>query len=274
MANILNGNETLAREMRKPDMREFKGRPIFLLPDGFKAEIHEELLENPPRKKGVIRLHDTESFIKFVKQEGSLASCRIYIEADYQEGNIGFTAIINDHETEKPNWRDYRALYQPQQSVEWQRWISHAGKMLPQADFAQFLEGNNKDITSVEGMPTGAQVLAMALNFESKQEVIVKSAIRTQSGTVTFAYSDHEDANTIERMEMYKGFSLGLAPFFNGQGFRLDTRLKYKHMPNLGKVLFWYELDRPDLILEKATQAMIEKVKNDAGFPIFYGSPG
>jgi uncharacterized protein YfdQ (DUF2303 family) len=260
--------------MRKPDLREFKGRPIFLIPDGFRADIHEELLENPLRKKGVVRLHDTDSFIKFVKQEGSLASCRIYVKADYQHGDVYFTAIINDHETEKPNWRDYRALYEPQKTIEWKRWNSQHGKQLSQADFAQFLEDNNKDITSVEGMPTGAQVLAMALNFESKQEVIIKSAIRTQSGTVSFAYSDSEDANTVERMEMYKGFALGLAPFFNGQGFRLDTRLKYKHAPHSGRVIFWYELDRPDLILEKATQAMIEKVKNDAGFPIFYGDPG
>jgi len=272
MANS-NGNETetLARELRKPDIREVQGRPLFIVPDGYRAELHEELLERPVRKKGTVTLSDSESFIAYVKREGSLASCNIYCEVDYLKGLIEFTAILNDHEEEDAHWRDYRAIFAPQKSYEWKTWLENNRRNLSQADFAHFLEENNKDIASVDGMPTGAQVLAMAINFEARQEVHIKSALRTQSGTVEFSYTNNEDSATIERMEMYKGFSLGLTPFFNGKGYRLDVRLKYRHAN--GKVSFWYELDRPDLVLQTATQEIIDSIKNQAGFPIFFGCP-
>lgn len=272
---MANGNqsdtETLAREMRKPVIDEIKGRPLFLIPEGYKAEVHEELLEQPTRKKGVILLSDTESFLSFIKREGSFETCIIYAEVDYQRGIVKFTAVLNDHEKEHPHWRDYRAVYAPQKSFEWLRWNEHNGKAMAQAAFAQFLEANIRDVASVEGMPTGAEILAMAANFESKQEIIVRSAVVSHNGTVDFSYTDREDGATVERMKMFKQFSLGLAPFFNGDGYRIDARLRYRKDGH--KLSFWYELDRPDVILQKAAGAMIDVIKTDAGFPFLFGSP-
>jgi len=272
---MANGNitdtETLAREMRKPVIAEVKGRPLFLIPEGYKAEVHEELLEQPVRKKGVIHLSDTESFITFIKREGSLATCLIYADVDYQRGAVKFTAVLNDNDEEHPHWRDYRAIYVPQKSFEWLRWTEKNCKVMSQVEFAQFLEDNNKDVASVEGMPTGIDILAMAANFESKQEIIIKSAILNHNGTVDFSYTDREDGATVERMKMFKQFALGLAPFFNGEGYRITARLRYRKEG--GKLSFWYELDRPDVILEKAAVAMIKAIKDGAGFPFLFGSP-
>lgn len=270
---IVNDTESLARELRKPIIQEVNGRPLFLIPEdgGYKAELHEELLERPPRKRGDVYFDDTDSFIRFVKREGSLASCNIYVQADYQKGVVKFTAVLNDHEEETPHWRDYRAIYVPDNSPEWCTWTGFNKKVMTQADFAVFLEDNNKDIASVAGLPTGAEVLAMALTFESKQEIVIKSAQRTQSGTVAFTYSNLEDGGTTERMEMFKGFAIGITPFFNGQGFQLNARLKYRTEQQ--RLKFWYELDRPDLALQEAAAAMIATIKSDAGFPMFLGHP-
>jgi len=268
---VPNDVEAIINEVRKPILTTIENRPAALIPDGYKLEMLEKLMPNPARKVGTVTLSDLNSFIDYVKRDGSLASCRIYAAVDVIEGKVSFTAVLNDHEEEKAHWRDYRTVYTPAKSVEWLTWMKSDGKPMTQADFAKFLEDNVKDIASVAGMPSGAQMLAMALDFEAKQEVIIKSSTRLQSGTVAFSYVDKEDDATVKRMEVFQRFTLGLAPFFNGAAYQLAARLKYKH--NSGKLSFWYELVRPDLVLQDATSDLIKTIKEQTGFPVYYGNP-
>jgi len=274
MEQYNNQVEAIVANTAKPIIQTLENdRLLILLPNGYKAVEQIDLSKfkpDPIRKSGTATLTDTDSFIYFVKAEGSLASCRIYVSVDYQAGAVKFTAVMNDHEQEKPHWRDYRATFEPAKSVEWGIWKGRDGKQMSQADFATFLEDNNKDIASVQGMPTGTQMLEMALNFEARQEAVIKSAIRLQSGTVAFDYTDKEDDATVKRMEVFQRFSLGIAPFFNGQPYQLDARLKYRI--NSGKLAFWYELIRPDLVLQDAAKAVIEKIKAESGFPVLFGN--
>jgi uncharacterized protein YfdQ (DUF2303 family) len=264
--------ESLTRELRKPTLTECKDHPVFLVPEGWEAEIHEELLPQPLRKKGTVTLTDNDSFIYFLKREGSLANCIVYAEVDYSQGKAGFTAVLNENgEAEnQAAWRDHRAVYSPVKSREWQQWLGYNGKRLPQKDFAEFLEENGKDIASIPGMPTGAEMLEMAANFEAKQDIVIKSAVRMQSGTVAFSYTDLHDDATTQRMEVFRQFAIGIAPFFNGQAYPITARLKY-HISG-GKLTFWYELVRPDLVLQDAVLMLINAVK-EAGFPVLFGKP-
>lgn len=246
---------------------------LFMLPNGFTYEEFDlsQYRAQPTRKRGTHELNDAESFIAFIRDQGSLASCRIYAQTDYVGSEVCFTAVMNDHAQEDAHWRDFRAVYKPILSVEWQTWIFKNGKALSQAEFATFLDDNSKDIASVASSPTGAQILEMALNFEAKQEAIYRSAIRLQSGAVAFEYTDKEDDSTIKRMDLFSRFTIGIAPFFNGDGYQLQARLKYK-LAN-GKITFHYELIRPDLALQQATLKLVEKIKAEAGFPLFFGRP-
>lgn len=266
-----NHIDSIIKEVRKPAMVDIQGRPAVLIPDGYNLKLMENLLPDPPRKSGTAALNDVDSFIDFVKAEGSLASCRIYADVDLGNSRVFLTAVMNDHEEERAHWRDYRATYLPLKSVEWETWTGHDGKSMTQADFATFLEDNVKDVATVAGMPSGAQMLALALDFEAKQEVIIKSAMRLQSGSVEFNYVDKEDDSTVKRMEVFQRFTLGLAPFLNGTAYQLAARLKYKH--SAGKLSFWYELIRPDLVLQDATDDLIQRLRGATGFPVYYGRP-
>jgi uncharacterized protein YfdQ (DUF2303 family) len=264
--------DSLTRELRKPELTECQDRPVFLVPEGWKAEIHEELLPQPMRKKGTVTLTDNDSFIYFLKRQGSLANCAVYVEVNYREGKACFTAVLNENgETEgETAWRDFRAVYEPVKSYEWQQWRGYDGKKFTQKDFAEFLEENGKDIASQPGMPTGVQMLEMAANFEAKQDIVIKSAMRMQSGTVAFSYTDLHDDATTQRMEIFQKFAIGIAPFFNGQAYPITARLKYQLSG--GKVTFWYDLVRPDLVLQDAVLTLISAVK-EAGFPVLFGKP-
>jgi uncharacterized protein YfdQ (DUF2303 family) len=271
--------ETLALEMKAPV--EIISEPAgnlksVALPPGWKLELRDDdakLLKAPRRKLASIRAHDAESFIEYVKRHGSLANSTVWCKADYRNGKVIFTGILNDHGAAENEaaWRDHRANFTPEFAEEWDRWVGQNKKPLSQADFATFIEDNLKDIASVEGSPSGAQMLEMAIAFEANQEMRFKSAIRLQSGGVQMSFAQDDDAQTIQKMQAFDRFSLGIPVFWNGDAYRVDARLRYRVRD--GKLFFWFELIRQDKVLEAATQMVIKQIREQTGAPFFFGEP-
>lgn len=271
--------ETLAKEMKAPV--EIISEPggnlkrVALPPGWTLAERDDDakLLAAPRRKLAKVRLLDAESFIDYTKRHGSLADSTIWCVADYKNGKVSFTSILNDHgeEESKANWRDHLAAFVPEFSEEWNRWNGHHGKPFTQPEFAAFIEDNLKDIAGVEGSPTGAQMLEMAVTFEANQDMRFKSAIRLQNGGVQMSFVQDDDAQTLQKMSVFDRFSLGFPVFWNGDAYRLDARLRYRVRD--GKLTFWFELIRQDKVLEAATQTLISQIREKTGTPFFFGSP-
>lgn len=271
--------ETLARELKQPiEIISEPGGNLkrVALPPGWKLEEKDDdskLLANPRRKLAKVRLHDADSFIDYTKRHGSLTDSTIWCQADYKAGKVAFMTIVNDHgETEQSAaWRDHRAHFTPEFSEEWQRWVNRHKQPFSQAEFAAFIEDNLKDIVSADGSPTGAMMLEMALTFEANQDMRFKSAIRLQNGGVQMNFVQDDDAQTLQKMQVFDRFSIGLPVFWNGDGYRIDARLRYRVRD--GKLSFWFELIRQDKVLEAATQTLIQQIREKTGNPFFFGEP-
>lgn len=274
MENPQNIAETVAREARKPFpvSNENESYPYIAVPDGWKLENTEKDEAIPRRKKGKVTVTDSDSFIGYVNRHGSLAASTIWCDANYITGKVSLTAIINDHGEQEgeQQWRDHLATFAPVFSGEWTRWNSKNKEAFGQADFAIFIEGNLKDIASIEGCPSGAQMLEMALSFEANQDMRFKSAIRLQNGGVQMSFVQDDDSQTLAKMQIFDRFSLGLPVFWNGDAYQLDARLRYRVRD--GKLTFWFELIRPDKVLEASTKTLIEKIKAETGKPFFFGN--
>lgn len=278
---IANENiaETLAREMKEPIeiISEPNGNlKRVALPPGWtlvEKDDDQKLLANPRRKIAKVRLHDADSFIDYIVRHGSLIDSTIWCVADYLAGEVNFLGILNDHgdDDNKPAWRDHRASFAPEFSEEWNRWIGQNKKPFSQAEFASFIEDNLKDIASVAGQPTGAQMLEMALTFEANQDMRFKSAIRLQNGGVQMSFVQDDDAQTLQKMQVFDRFSLGFPVFWNGDAYRVDARLRYRVRD--GKLTFWFELIRQDKVLEAATKTLIAHIREKTGNPFFFGDP-
>lgn len=248
--------------------------PAIFKPAGFEVELLPQLekhLPQPLRKVAKVKLDDADSFIWYLKEHGSLASCRIYMTADYPNGEVSFLALINDHTQTEAHWRDNQARFVPTKSVEWDRWTKQDRKAMSQLEFASWIEDNMGDIAAVEGMPNASQMLEMALQFEAVADKKFKSHTRLQSGGVSLEYVDTEDSATRARMSMFERFSLGLPVLQGGDAYRLDARLKYRIRD--GQLALWYELVRPDKVLEAAARDLVQKIKDEAGFPLLMGAP-
>lgn len=264
--------ETVARETRKP-FPISNDCSFIAVPEGWKLEDTEKNELAPRRKRATVALHDADSFIGYTKRHGSLTDTTVWCDANYLSGKVAFVAILNDHGEQEgeQQWRDHLAKFSPAFSEEWMRWNGKNKQAFNQADFAAFIEENLKDIASVEGRPTGAQMLEMALSFEANQDMRFKSAIRLQNGGVQMSFVQDDDSQTLAKMQMFDRFSLGAPVFWNGDAYQIDARLRYRVRE--GKLTFWFELIRQDKVLEAATKTMIEKIKSETGKPLFFGNP-
>lgn len=277
LAETGNIAETLAREFKAPQVipAPFPDITRLALPPGWnlKEMDDEKHGATPRRKRAKVRLHDAPSFTDYVRRHGSLTDSTVWCEANYVAGKVAFAAIINDHgeEDQQADWRDHTAHYTPTFSEEWSRWVGKNKTAFSQAEFAQFIEDNLKDVTSAEGLPTGAQMLEMALSFEANQDMRFKSAIRLQNGGVQMSFVQDDDSQTLAKMQLFDRFAIGIPVFWNGDAYRVDARLRYRVRD--GKLTFWFELIRQDKVLEAATTTLIEQIRTATGSPFFFGEP-
>lgn len=244
------------------------------LPPGWTSKtVDEEAFQDTPRRKtGSVVLHDTVSFMSYVDTH-SITSTAVYCDMNLGENRVSFKAIINDHDASDSgqNWRDFTAFYEPKKSVEWKRWLSKDRTPFGQAEFAMWVEDNLKDIASVEGHPTAAQMMEMALNMEAKQDVRFKSSLRLQSGGVEMSFVQDDDKGTVEKMRLFERFAIGIPVYHNGSPYQLTARLRYRVRD--AKVSFWYELIRPDKVLEAAAMEIVETIKDGLSASFWFGTP-
>lgn len=255
-----------------PDDQDDGRVPYVVVPEGYEVKDLENLLPFPKRKHADVTVSATDSFIAYAKKHGSLDECVIYAEIDSEQSKCILRALMNDNGETAPKWRDHRCTFAPALSVEWKRWTGSNKKQMTQADFAAWLEDNQGDVRSVNGSPTGADILAMAQAFEVNADKRVKSHINLQSGGVRFEFVEDETKDTRTSMEVFRRFTLAI-PVFDGSSdaYPVEARLKYRD--NGGKVTFWYELIRPDRAFKTAVQSALDQIKAETGFMLLQGTP-
>lgn len=271
--------QTLAEHMKQPQTLLDDSAPhryTLALPPGWTHhQIDEERYQAHPRRAtGKFRFDDLESFALYLKRHSDKSDTTAWCKADFPKGQLSFSAVLNDHDIDAdyPGHRDWSAHWSPAKSEEWKTWMESDGKPMSQVDFAYFIERNLKDIATGEGLPTGTQMLQMATNMEITQDSKFKSQAKLQSGGVRLTYIDDADEATEKAMEVFSKFAIGIQVFRGGEGFRLEARLRYRL--NQGKLLFWYELVRPDVTLEAAAQKLVEQLRAeiaDTGVPMYFG---
>jgi len=247
------------------------GIPYAVVPAGYGLHDLEFLLPAPARKHGEVYLAKADSFIHYVSRHGQAGSTLIYAHTEAEKGFLSLTAVLNDH-SDTPDWRDHKCHFLPRLSVEWKRWQDKDREAMNQSDFAAYLEDNLPDIASAEGMPSGADILHMALGFEANADKRLRSKINLQNGGVQFEFVEDEDKDTRSRMQVFQRFLLGI-PVFDGSehAYPLEARLKYREKD--GKVTFWYELIRPDRVFKAAVDDELARIQAGTGYPVLFGRP-
>lgn len=250
-----------------------------IVPQGFKLEdisrAVEKMQPTPRRKSGTVQLKDLDSLIGYCVDQNMAEAINVerdgsaygYIYADPDSRKI--TAVFNDQRSSIPGWRDFRAEFKAEYTPEFTKWVSKNGQQFTQTEFAEFIEDNMADITE----PQAAALLEMATTIQAKTDINFSSAKRLQNGQVQLGYSEVIDAKAGANgaMEIPKEFSLGLRIFKNGDGYRLNARLKYRLYS--GSIKFWFELDRYERAVELAFTGYVDILREKAPYQVLLGTP-
>lgn len=240
------------------------------LPEGYTLHMidGEQFGLGPRHIKATATMGDSASFVEYVKRHANPGSV-VWCKFDPQTFALSFTAVIDEHAKDVPAWRGNVAEYTPLMSAEWRAWTGQNKKQMDQVPFAEFLETNEQDIVSLEGFPTSLQMMTMATEFEARQDMRIKSMVKLQSGGVRMEYIVDPDTGTTEQMKLFDKFSLGIPVFWTPPGsetvaaYPITARLRYRLAS--GKVVFWFDLVRADLVHEKAAHALLAAIRAELG---------
>lgn len=240
-----------------PTAQHHDERNVYAVPSGWelKARDMEDLLPNPRAKRGKATFHTLPSFVDYLATHAQAGATVVWVKLDPMTADLSLRAVIDDHESALPHWRRHTAEYTPRQSVEWKTWTDANGKPRAQGDFAAWIEDQLPDIASVPGLPTGADMLKLATDFEVRQEMSIKSAVRLQDGGVRLNYIADSDTGTVSQLEVFNRFAIGIPVYWGCDRYQLEAKLRYRAKE--GKVAFWFELVRPHRVAEAAANYLI-----------------
>ena len=180
----------------------------------------------------------------------------------------------------------HRVHYAFPLSEEWQEWVRMNGKAMTQSDFALWVEDRIADLASAdEGeknhyeemfqatIATPAQILDLSRGLQVNVSSRVKNAKTLQSGEGQIIYEeDHDTKDSSGGSIKVPGmFILSIPPFFMGEPIRIPVRLRYRVANN--QITWFYQLYRPDIVINNAIMADIETVEAALDLPVYQGKP-
>lgn len=223
-------------------------------------------LAAPVRKRGSVVVFDAASFNQVIKDNGDAGNIAIYFDRDVNKPSV--VAVLNGNGPAGPGWGDFRVAIQFRPTPQWVKWKNLDGKMISQAEFAEFIEDNIEDIAD----PAGATMLEIATELSVKRNVAFRSAVRLSSGTVQFQHTQDDEtkvgANTID---VPTEFTLGVAPIFGLASYRVPARFRYRLVD--GKLTLGFKLQRVETLMATIVEDVIAKIERGANVSVMDGLP-
>lgn len=244
------------------------GHHYLITPPGYTAKDITDLVEKaqpvPSRKRGHVHLKDVPSLLAYCADQAMPDRAYIYANPDART----ITAIFNDHRYAEAGWRDHRAEFKAEYTPEFINWMTKNKVAMTQTEFAEFVEDNLVDLAG-----DSAKLLDVATTLQAKTDINFSSAKHLQNGQVQLAYTEtiNASAGVNGALEIPKLFTLGLRIFKNGDGYKMQARLKYRL--HSGGVKFWYELDRPERSVEDAFAGYTQQIREQSGYQVLIGTP-
>ena len=282
MQNQQNIIETALAAAQKPFVFEQNGQFITATPseDGAWLLEHEAHLQTTPtRPRSTINLHDTKSFIAYVKNHTQQGT-QVAINADFANGGINVVAILDGHHQQQAGWSEWRAKFAPSLTTDANAFMRFNKKPLSQSDFGSFLTNHAHNIVAINPddatikYPTAAEVLDFSLNLEILKTFKFKRGYREQDGTTQFEFKEENNAGTEKRLQAFEKFGISFQPYLNGPAYFVEVALKFRIDNNTGSCVLWYELKNIENVFENAAKDIANTIEAALGesIPVYYGS--
>lgn len=242
------------------------GRKFLVVPDGAtSSEVSDEngLKISLPRyiqQRVTIQTNDSlvDYVVKFKKPETILL-------ADVDANAI--VALIDYHAPEKATHVAHRATLTLSHSVEWKLWTGISGRLMPQLEFARFIEENGADIRA----PEAADLLESVRDLQAHRKVNFTKAVRTASDNENFEFTTETEAKTRGGIELPTRFVLGVPVYFGEPDTELHAFLRWKIDPENGGLQLGIALHRAEHVRQAIFGQIVMDVAEKTGCPAIFG---
>lgn len=281
--------------------------PLLAVPNGTSMVSIKKLLDEyatkPDRRTGTDTVQDLATLVEWTNRhcdDGTVVFCDTTRDAPKLLTIVDYHHAVTE---EMPNgddaarFRAFRALYNFPLSEEWKAWKAVDGKVMDQADFAEFLEDRVLDLIAPdlsqdsEGVetkklpPKVAQLLGLlGGRCALPQDIITLS--KGLSITANARTAQRVDVNTGEGALMFDEQHVGeggqkisvpklfliCIPVFDKAPFhyRIPVRIRYRLS---GGIKWTFTLFGADDVIDTAIKEAAEHVKEGTELPLFYGTP-
>lgn len=268
VAELLAAGRAVGQPISVPTGRA----PVVILPTGF------ELIKLPPAElpplpdhiRQRLELDDAESFSTYVKRFKT-KNTHLFASVPDEKGEGGeFLAVFDYHEGGQGEEQAAKrcahvAVYPCPTSEPWQTWLGVHGKAQKQADFIAFVDANAPDIVA----PASADLLELAMNFESRSDVKFASKVERCTGgrQLQFTETVEAGAGTIKVPEAMR---LKLPVFEGGKSFDVEARLEWR--PNGGALFVTVHLRRMTDVVRQAMGEVRSEIAEATALVVLTGS--
>lgn len=251
----------------------------WITPNGDVEQIDltgDEYLEQPRRKAGRVTVEDVDSFAAYYLRHADDSS---EVFADLDAATV--TAVLDGHHAADSDqmewggggWQQHRLTLALRKTDPWKDWTGNDGRMMGQAEFAEFLESHATDVAIDSGSITAADLLEVAQKFQAHTKVTFSSGKRISSGETQLTYAEEIDAKAGDRgtIEVPNQFTLAIRPFDDADGELLIARFRYR--VNGGNLTLGYKLDNPARLFREAVAQVVAKAAEATSATIMRGKP-
>lgn len=244
------------------------GREFLIVPDGTKYhDISDEygLRKEPPRYiKQAVDIQTSMSLIEYVK---TFKGGNSLLAADIEKNTI--VAQLDYHAPGAAAHVAHKATLVLPYSEEWRLWTGISGKLMPQLEFARFIEENAADIR----VPVAGELLESVRDLQANRKVNFTKAVRTSSENENFEWVDETTASSKKgSVEIPTKFELGIPVYFGEPDTELHAFLRWKlGAPDEGGLTLGIKLHRHEHVRQAVFQQIVVNVSGATECPAIYG---
>lgn len=240
--------------LKRTPAEELSTGAVYLVTDadGERRVVDTDAWALAPRwTSRAVTFRDVDSFAAYLLKHYDRDALEVWANV---EGRI-LTAVLDAPQgPTEPRRCAHIARLALEHTPEWFAWAGASGKLMGQAEFAEFIEDRGADIRT----PAPATMLELAQTFQAKTRVNFESATFLADGRRALEYREDVEARAGAKgqIEIPATFELGLRVFTRGEPYRIFARLRYR-MSN-GALSIGFKLTAPDDVVRSAVDDVVD----------------
>lgn len=243
------------------------GREFLIVPEGAKiqevSDEHSLKVTGPRYISQAVTLQTQDSLVEYCNR---YKSDDTVLFADISANSI--LATVDYHAKDKAAHVAHRALLTLPFSEEWGLWTRISGKLVPQLEFARFIEENGADIRA----PDAAELLESVRDLQAHRKVNFIKAVRTSSENETFEYSDETKTTTTKGgIELPTKFKLGIPVYFGEPDTEVFAFLRWAIDTDKGGLSLGIALHRAEHVRQAVFKQIVQGVSDRTSCVAVFG---